>query len=225
MSHADKTWLSERKKRVKCLIEGIYGEVKDNKILDVGMGQWSLVKDIFPEFYVIGIDYVYPSFPPDVFYYVDIRKALPFKDGEFALVFAGEVIEHLGFLSARRLLSEIFRVLSDKGYLLLTTPNGYRNILKKILRRPTICAHLDEFSFRQVRKLLVETGFEIIRSEGIQPLFVPWRWFDKFALLKLFGLISSQLIFFATKRTKSNQNEHVNPRMKGELNTYKRVYY
>jgi len=200
MNHADRIWLSERRERIRHLIGSIYDTLKDKRILDVGMGRWSLVKNVFPEFYVVGIDVVSPSSPPDEFCFADAHESLPFEDGEFALVFAGEIMEHLGRESARYLLEEISRVLLAEGYLLLTTPNGSRNMLKVILGRPKVEAHLEEISFRGINSLLSETGFRIVHSEGIQPFFIPWGWSDRLAQLKLPGPISSQLIYLCSKR-------------------------
>jgi len=185
LRYSDKIWLQERRKRTALLIKHIYNEVKDRKILDVAMGKWSLVKD--------------PSLPPDEFYLLDIEKDLPFKDGEFSMVFAGEIIEHLGYQSAHNLLKEISRVLRTNGYLLLTTPNGFRNRLKEILKRPKVAAHEKEFSFREIKKMLVKMGFEVIHSDGIQPVFIPWSVTIRFASLKLPGFLSSQLIFLCQK--------------------------
>lgn len=169
MTCADRVWLSERRKRVLRLIGSISHDIRSKKILDVGMGKWSLIKNLFPDFYVVGIDRVSPMLPPDEFYLADISKGLPFKDSTFAMAFTGEVIEHLGLKSARYLIKEVFRVLQTGGYLLLTTPNGSRNKLKRILMRSTVAVHLRELSFAEITGFLTETGFRVLHSEGIQP--------------------------------------------------------
>jgi SAM-dependent methyltransferase len=51
----------------------------------------------------------------------NVESAMPFPDGSFDLVFAGEIIEHVTDPDA--MLREIHRVLSPSGNLLLTTPN------------------------------------------------------------------------------------------------------
>lgn len=54
--------------------------------------------------------------------YCDLNKEkLPFDDGAFGLVFAGEIIEHI--LSTDKFLGEIYRVLQAGGHLIITTPN------------------------------------------------------------------------------------------------------
>jgi len=202
LKRADKIWLQERRKRIEHIINGIYNEIRDGRILDVAMGKWSLVKTHFPKLFVVGIDRVSPSLLPDEFCLVDLKKGLPFKDGDFSMVFAGEILEHLGDVSAHNLLKEISRVLRSGGYLLLTTPNGFRNKFKHILKSPKIAAHEEEFSFSEIYKNLVQMGFKVIYSSGIQPLFIPWRVTTRFASLRLSGLLSSQLIFLSRKANK-----------------------
>ena len=195
MPHTDKVWLRERKKRIKQLMQSLYTDAKNERILDAAMGQWSLIKDLFPQLYVVGIDHDFPSTPPDEFYKVDLKESLPFKKSEFTFVFAGEIIEHLGSQQALNLLKEISRVLQPQGHLLLTTPNGSRNILKNTLRRSRVAAHEKEFSVREIAQLFRKTGFRVVHSEGIQPLFIPWGVTTAFSSLKLPVALSSQLIF------------------------------
>ncbi len=51
----------------------------------------------------------------------DIGDTLPYEDGFFDFVFAGEIIEHV--MNTRNFLSEIHRVLKRKGVVIITTPN------------------------------------------------------------------------------------------------------
>jgi SAM-dependent methyltransferase len=200
MVSTDKAWLEERIKRVRSLIKNILGEIEDGKTLDVAMGKWSLVKALYPELYVVGIDNGPPVHPPNEFYFVNLKRmSLPFSDSEFSFVFAGEIVEHLGFVSVRNLLSEILRVLRPGGYLLLTTPNGARNRLKDILGHPHAVGHEKEFTVAELESLVEGAGFEIVHSEGIQPVFIPWRATTIFASVKLPGFLSSQLIYLCRK--------------------------
>jgi SAM-dependent methyltransferase len=52
---------------------------------------------------------------------LDVDAPLPFADGSFDCIHAGEVIEH--FFSPDLLLSEIARLLKPGGYAVITTPN------------------------------------------------------------------------------------------------------
>lgn len=70
---------------------------------------------------------------------------LPFKDCSFDLVLMTEVIEHLNF-SPIYLIREIHRVMKEKGYLVLTTPNVHalENKIKFFLNK-SIYANFDKY--------------------------------------------------------------------------------
>ena len=55
---------------------------------------------------------------------MEIDAELPFADGAFDLVWASEVIEHVS--DTARWLSEVRRVLTPGGVLLITTPSHGR---------------------------------------------------------------------------------------------------
>ncbi len=55
---------------------------------------------------------------------VDLTRPLPFEEGQFDVVIATEVIEHLPNHSA--FLSEATRILKPNGHLILTSPNANR---------------------------------------------------------------------------------------------------
>ena len=54
-------------------------------------------------------------------------------------------------------------------------------------------------SFREIYKNLVQLGFKINYSGGMQPLVIPWRLTTRFASLNLPGPLSSQLVFLSRK--------------------------
>jgi SAM-dependent methyltransferase len=115
----------------------------------------------------------------------DVR--LPFGDGEFDFVFAGDVIEHL--YSPDHLLTEVARLLSPGGYAILTTPNlaSWRNRLVLLVGwqpfgtevstryrlgnpfapRGIPSGHIRVFVPRSLRELLERYGFEIASLRGL----------------------------------------------------------
>ena len=60
---------------------------------------------------------------------------LPFEDGAFGAVFAGEIIEHL--VDTAGFLAELHRVLAPGGVAVITTPNlaSFENRVRMLLGR------------------------------------------------------------------------------------------
>jgi len=119
---------------------------------------------------------------------LDISKeSLPFKDKYFDFVFAGELIEHL--FDPDHLLLEVYRVLKDGGFFLLTTPNlaSWHNRIALLLGfqphysevstkysvgklltsdRFDVSGHIRLFTLRALKELLKLYNFRIIKSFG-----------------------------------------------------------
>ncbi len=115
-------------------------------------------------------------------------EALPFADGSFDAVFCGEVIEHL--TDTDHLLDEIARTLAPAGVCVLTTPNlamwpnrlalalGWQPFdtsvsLRREVGRPKLLVsdwgcrgHLQVFTLRALRELLVGHGFRVLAVSG-----------------------------------------------------------
>jgi 2-polyprenyl-3-methyl-5-hydroxy-6-metoxy-1,4-benzoquinol methylase len=103
-----------------------------------------------------------------------IDGPLPFDDGSFDVVWASEVIEHVA--DTARWLSELRRVMSPGGRLLLTTPNHPRAFLlvRGIERYSNpLSDHLHLYTRHSMHGLLNEFGFEPVqvRTAGGPPLF------------------------------------------------------
>jgi SAM-dependent methyltransferase len=105
--------------------------------------------------------------------WADLDDALPFAEGAFEVVVAGELLEHLR--DPRRVVAEVFRVLRPGGTFVGSVPNAYRlkNRLRFMLGRkpendPT---HLQMFSPDDVRRLLER--FEGVRLHLIAGRLVP----------------------------------------------------
>jgi SAM-dependent methyltransferase len=91
---------------------------------------------------------------------VAIEGPLPFDDHAFDLVWASEVIEHVA--DTARWLSEVRRVLTPGGRLLLTTPNhGRIRVLLHGLERYSepLGDHLHLYTRRSLAQTLEEFGF------------------------------------------------------------------
>lgn len=74
--------------------------------------------------------------------FVQSADALPFADGEFAVVWAGELLEHVQ--DGLGLLEEVARVLRPDGRLLVSTPDhGWWRRLSVALSRRRFEAHFD----------------------------------------------------------------------------------
>jgi SAM-dependent methyltransferase len=93
-------------------------------------------------------------------HWADLDQPLPFGDGNFDVVVAGELLEHLR--DPRGVVGEVRRVLRPGGTFVASVPNAYRlkNRLRFLLGRkpeddPT---HLQMFAPHDVRALLA--GFE-----------------------------------------------------------------
>jgi ubiquinone/menaquinone biosynthesis C-methylase UbiE len=97
--------------------------------------------------------------------FVQSAEALPFADGEFAVVWAGELLEHVQ--DGLGLLEEVARVLRPGGRLLASTPDhGHWRRLSVALSRRRFEAHFDPradhlrfFTARSLETLLAAAGF------------------------------------------------------------------
>jgi 2-polyprenyl-3-methyl-5-hydroxy-6-metoxy-1,4-benzoquinol methylase len=130
-------------------------------------------------------------------------ESLPFKNESFNAILFSEVLEHLR-LSPSLVFHEFNRLLSKRGYLLVTTPNFARltNIVKLFIgenplesfpdRVPTEnitdhLTHIREYTMRELKGLCKRNGFRIIetrfsscmergRSHSLlTTLIPPWR--------------------------------------------------
>jgi SAM-dependent methyltransferase len=122
---------------------------------------------------------------------LDIRAAIleecSFEDGEFDLVHASHLIEHLNDPAA--FLAETGRILSRQGRLILTTPNidGLQARLLGPGWRSAIYDHLYLFSKGVLRGMLHDAGFRVLRlstwggwAAGLRPAWLK-KPLDRFA--------------------------------------------
>lgn len=103
-----------------------------------------------------------------------IAQNLPFKDKCFPRVFMSEVLEHIW--ERKMVLDECYRVLTDKGRLIMSVPFGRKGhefliqknlvLLKKygIKCSPYLHGH---FTLEYTKKLLAKSGFQLISHKNI----------------------------------------------------------
>ena len=109
------------------------------------------------------------------------RDRFPYPDGHYATVLCCELIEHLA-ADPMHMMAEINRILKPGGHVVLTTPNaaglraiaailqGYHPGFFNAYIRPsqngeTEARHNREYAPREIRRLLENAGFEVIRLE------------------------------------------------------------
>lgn len=99
-----------------------------------------------------------------------IAQNLPFKDNCFLRVFMSEVLEHIW--ERKMVLDECYRVLTDKGSLIMSVPFGSKESHAFLIQRnwvllkkygvefsPYIHGH---FTLEYTNKLLTKSGFQMI---------------------------------------------------------------
>jgi SAM-dependent methyltransferase len=151
------------------------------RVLDVGCGEGEFAAEAAQAgAQVVGVDVAQTAVdrarrrhPGLDFQVVPIDGALPFEDCAFELVWASEVIEHVG--DTARWLSEVRRVIAPGGLLLVTTPShGRLRLLVGGIERfsEPLGDHLHLYTRRSLARTLTEFGFgEVdVRAVGGPPL-------------------------------------------------------
>lgn len=143
----------ERQGILKTILKSIdlIGNLNVKLVLDVGCGRKPYFQ-FFKESYYIGVDLPQGNSFADIY---ANALCLPFKDNVFDVVIATQVLEHINEVEA--FIKEIFRVLKEGGYLILTVP-----FIWGLHDEPN-----DYFLFTKygLSHLLIKVGFKIVFLE------------------------------------------------------------
>jgi len=142
----------------------------------------------------------------------DVEREIPFGDGFFDAIFAGDIIEHLFDTDA--FLQECSRVLKPGGAIVITTPNLCSlNNLVFILRQRQLYfvdfdrqgyTHLRYYCFSSLREQMERHGFRVEKHTG-GALYLPFwtrsRAISQLseALAKIFPCFAKHMIVKARK--------------------------
>jgi methionine biosynthesis protein MetW len=214
----------------------MFGGAK-GKLLDVGCGDGAITRMIAheKELELYGIDVSDENLKTAQKHGIKTKKVdlnskeLPFPDGYFDYVFAGEVVEHI--FDSENIVSEFNRILKKDGILVLSVPNiaawynrgllllGYLPYwveagTKKSYGTPfgSPYGHVKAFTRRAITELLQDKNFEIEKTAGctIHPEVFAKRGKHKFAIAffkpfdRLFSsrvALSSNIIVRARKKS------------------------
>lgn len=133
---------------------------------------------------------------------VDLNtQPIPYPDGFFETVIAGDVIEHVS--NPMAMLCEANRVLQPNGTLIVSTPNPYyyweymQNLLVKV---PQMKArqegHFTTFTRINMRNILARTGFSLVTELGNFFSVIVLKW--TFHLVR-FPFLTYQITYIAKK--------------------------
>ena len=118
----------------------------------------------------------------------NVEEGLPFEDGSFDVVHAGELVEYL--YDTKLFFTECRRVLKPGGMLLFTTPNlnSLENRVRVVLGGYLSMAgaypedhfgsQVRVFNLRKVRELCRQTGFDLEEVRGVFTLEQHSKWVD-----------------------------------------------
>lgn len=172
----DKIFMSDRFYQF-CIkiVDKIQGDV-----LDIGCGQGFLIEKLLKKTKhnsVVGVDIspklcsIASARNPKAIIFNSDAENLPFTRNSFDIIFITEVLEHL--LAPRKAISEISRVLKPKGKLVLTVPNRDWFLFKRYSISKKSFQPVDDrwYRVREIKKLLSQNGFKIIKIIGEGPLY------------------------------------------------------
>lgn len=205
------TMSKTRKKQIIDLI----GEVKDQKILDLGCGAGEL-GEYFKNSgnYVVGVEVSSVALEAarkrlNEVLVIDLEaEVLPesLVNQKFNIIIAAEIIEHL--LYPEKLLTKLKSLLTPTGFLIITTPNFlvWSNRLKMLFGKFAYqtggfwCRdHIHFFTLPELRKTLIDNHWQIIAENHLRHPKIP-----KFFAKIYPSLFAFQLILKAKPNDQEN---------------------
>lgn len=107
----------------------------------------------------------------------DIRQ-MPFSDNHFDIAVCSEVLEHLH--NPRKAILEMKRILKNKGIVVISVP--FRGKIKYTIcvhcyKKTPFYGHCAFFTKKQIKDLLVDSGFEIISTKLARSV-LPIKFYD-----------------------------------------------
>jgi len=162
--------LDKRTFELKKIIVKFFNNYSKLKLLDIGTADGlvlSKLNRIFKFKKTIGIDMskdlLDANNDTDIDLEIGNAENLRFKDASFDIITASAVIEHLN--NPEKMLSECYRVLNDKGILILTTPNPFHNRIAEAIGYFDRDLHIHTFNTSELKRMIRNKGFVIILSK------------------------------------------------------------
>lgn len=152
----------------------------DARVLDAGCGEGVLVEEYAARLRIEGLDDNYSS--------THVRRgsliALPYADASFDRVLCLDVLEHLAYADQPLALSEMRRVLTAAGELLVSVPNLahlqsrlHFLVAGRLIRTASEIKHPGDRPIGEYLRLAERAGFDVVARHGIFPtLPIVTRW-------------------------------------------------
>lgn len=189
---------------------------RHQKVLDLGCGTGFFLKMLLTKHsHVWGIDAsaaaikIASKIKNATVVYGNIETGLPYANGQFTVVTAGEIIEHL--YDTTYFLQEIHRILTPGGQLVLSTPNvaslGRRlllllgkNPLLETSLSPESAGHIRYFTRNSLFELLHQNGFKVTKfTSDVVNFSNSYATLNSPLLAKLFPTFGATLIMTCQK--------------------------
>lgn len=187
-----------------------------NTIIDIGAADGLMLnslKETFPHAVCSGIEYaeelIQCNKNNSIFLLQGDAQSLPIHNNTADVVIATAIIEHVP--DPGKLLDEAFRILTDNGIFILTTPHPFWEKVATAIGHLKKEEHHTCITLKTLKQLLCESGFVIEKAEQfmLSPIGMPLEMvFEKiFKLWRLNFLFMNQIIV-----GKKGKTRHLNER-------------